>query len=140
MCSRSIVGQLLKSDMHEVLLNNDQLQANMRNGLVLQKFTEPPLNFRPTYKFDIGSQEYDSGPKNRIPSWTDRILYVPSDKVKCIAYNSDTTITTSDHRPVYASFIAEYNSFVQLDANQNAIISNPAAVQFTSESQVCNIM
>lgn len=102
-------------------------------------FKEPPLNFKPTYKFDLGSDEYDSGSKKRIPSWTDRILYVPSDACHCLAYNSVNAIKTSDHRPVYASFLVNLNTFVSLDDNQNAVVP-VAKVGFTSESQVCTIM
>lgn len=101
--------------------------------------TEAPLNFRPTYKFDVGSTVYDSGPKKRIPSWTDRILFVDSPNVSCLAYNSDETVTTSDHRPVYASFLIGFSAFVQLDESQNAVVANQSAIKFTSESQVCSI-
>lgn len=138
---------------------------NMKQGLVLDKFIgkkytlldilwslfliwcffllniEPPLNFRPTYKYDIGSNEYDTGRKQRIPSWTDRILYMEHPSVTCLAYNSVDDIMTSDHRPVYASFLIQFHSFVSLDEQQNAVVPNTGnAVKFTSESQVCSIM
>ena len=66
--------------------------------------SEPPLNFRPTYKLDVGTDIYDTGPKNRIPAWTDRILYVDSGRLTCLAYNADFSVSSSDHKPVYASF------------------------------------
>ncbi len=96
---------------------------------------------------DIASNEYDTGPKKRIPAWTDRILYVDRpDLIRCVAYNADMGITTSDHRPVYASFeIAidrannSSSSFVTLDEN-NSIANAKLHPQFTSESQVCTIM
>ncbi len=103
--------------------------------------TEPPLNFRPTYKYDIGTNIYDSGSKQRIPSWTDRILFVDSNNISCVAYNSDDTISTSDHKPVYASFIINFNTYVSLDAEQNAVVPFQGEhPKFTSESQVCTIM
>lgn len=37
--NRSIVSKLLDSNMHEVLLGNDQLKANIQKGLVFEKFT-----------------------------------------------------------------------------------------------------
>eukprot|EP01033_Poteriospumella_lacustris_P000216 gene216-144_t len=113
--NRSIVDKLLAADMYEVLLNNDQLRNNMKQKLVLENFVEPPLHFRPTYKFDRGTDIYDS-------------------------YNSDMSISTSDHKPVYASFLVNLNTFVELDANKQVVVSNPTDVKFTSESQVCNIM
>ena len=52
------------------------MKWSQNNAFALENFTEPPLNFRPTYKFDINSDEYDTGKKQRPPAWTDRILYV----------------------------------------------------------------
>jgi hypothetical protein len=138
--NRSIVDKLLAGNMYEVLVNNDQLKNNMKQNLVLENFIEPPLHFRPTYKFDRGTDIYDSGPKSRIPSWTDRIFYKNSEDIVCLAYNSDMSISTSDHKPVYASFMININTFVSLDANQQVVVSNSSDVKFTSESQVCTIM
>lgn len=42
-----------------------------------QGFAEGPLRFRPTYKLDLGTDAYDSGPKRRVPAWTDRVLFKP---------------------------------------------------------------
>lgn len=42
---------------------------------VFKDFIEAPINFAPTYKYDIFSDDYDTSEKNRIPSWTDRVLY-----------------------------------------------------------------
>ncbi len=112
----------------------------MKQNLVLENFVEPPLHFRPTYKFDRGTDIYDSGPKSRIPSWTDRILYKNCEDIACLGYNSDMSISTSDHKPVYASFLINLNTFVSLDSQQQVVVSNNADVKFTSESQVCTIM
>lgn len=43
--------------------------------------------------------------KNRVPSWTDRILYkIKShrNEVNCLEYNSVLELDTSDHKPVYS--------------------------------------
>lgn len=40
------------------------------SGKVFVGFSEPPINFLPTYKFDIQSDYYDSSSKNRVPSYT----------------------------------------------------------------------
>jgi hypothetical protein len=121
--------------MHEVLYHNDQLRWSMENKAVLNNFVEPPLNFKPTYKFNIRSDLYDTGKKQRIPAWADRILYVPKPLrvindnaiistnseakefsnnsvtipvgIQCITYNADFALRTSDHRPVYASFVID---------------------------------
>lgn len=47
----------------------------MLNRQVLNNFFEPPIAFPPTYKFDVGTNNYDTSEKMRIPSWTDRILF-----------------------------------------------------------------
>ena len=33
-------------------------------------YIEGPLLFAPTYKYDYGSDKYDTGEKMRIPAWT----------------------------------------------------------------------
>lgn len=40
------------------------------SGKVFVGFSEPPIKFLPTYKFDIQSDHYDSSSKNRVPSYT----------------------------------------------------------------------
>lgn len=56
----------------------------------------------PTYKFDVGTDTYDSSEKARIPAWTDRILR-KGPNLRQLAYNS-APLRFSDHRPVYALF------------------------------------
>lgn len=104
-----------------------------------EQIIEAPLNFRPTYKFAVGSNSYDSGGKNRIPSWTDRILYIDS-KMHCFEYDSDPSIMTSDHKPVYASFVADVNFDDKLKEDIVQAIKDKLAPKFIAESQVCTIM
>jgi hypothetical protein len=109
--------------------------------------TEGPLNFKPTYKYDVGTAVYDTSSKGRIPSWTDRILYVPRDGVLCTAYSADDSVLTSDHRPVYASFQVDLRLSTEAEAGpagEGAALGESAGTgtspEFTSESQVCTIM
>jgi hypothetical protein len=107
--------------------------------------TEAPLYFRPTYKFDHGRDIYDTSSKQRIPSWTDRILFKP-EGTSCLAYNSVTDLRSSDHRPVYASFAMELQvppdllQTHQSRARDPSVARGSAGPEFTSESQVCAIM
>ena len=33
-------------------------------------YEEGPILFRPTYKYDLGTDDYDTSEKMRIPAWT----------------------------------------------------------------------
>ncbi|KAI4177275.1 MAG: hypothetical protein LQ348_005856 [Seirophora lacunosa] len=59
------------------LLPHDQLHQQMRNRKAFQDgWREGPIDFLPTYKYDVGSVGmFDSSEKKRGPSWCDRILF-----------------------------------------------------------------
>ena len=44
----------------ERLFENDQLNLQMVAGLAFRFYSEARINFMPTYKFDVGTDEYDS--------------------------------------------------------------------------------
>jgi len=72
--NRAIVDACIRKGFWEVMIANDQLTSELEAGRVFKHYREGDLTFPPTYKFNIGSTEYDTSPKARIPSWTDRIL------------------------------------------------------------------
>lgn len=108
--NRKAVDTLIEDGMLEVLLANDQLGREKGKGKVFQNYNEGKLTFPPTYKFDKWTDVYDSSSKQRVPSWTDRILYkCPKRKkgkkkidIKLLEYGCISVIKTSDHRPVAA--------------------------------------
>jgi hypothetical protein len=155
-----------------------------------QGFVEGPLHFRPTYKFDKFSDAYDSSqkqvrllggsrvmqrgkqylkprlpsPPQRVPSWTDRILFHQSGlqvgeichlkshqrvshvlKHGCTcsflsqltAYNAAIGLRSSDHRPVYASFVLEVKGAKGILERVDAYASHHHFGATTSE--VCSI-
>jgi hypothetical protein len=102
--TRKVVDVLLQSGLHEVLLANDQLLRARKEDGIFANFSEAPIKFMPTYKFDLHSDEYDSSEKARIPAFTDRILYRPEKHIRCLSYDSIQSLRTSDHRPVAAEF------------------------------------
>ncbi|KAH7485038.1 hypothetical protein PRIC1_004341 [Phytophthora ramorum] len=111
--TRRMVDTLLLRNQHDVLYANDQLQREMKVGNVFARFREGQLHFRPTYKFDKRSDVYDSSSKQRIPSWTDRVLYLSNDTVhdiELLSYRSQTNFRTSDHRPVCAIFQVNFTA------------------------------
>jgi phosphatidylinositol-bisphosphatase len=59
------------------LLPHDELHQQMKlRKAFYDGWQEGPINFLPTYKYDVGSVGvFDSSEKKRAPSWCDRILY-----------------------------------------------------------------
>ncbi|KAG5518681.1 hypothetical protein PMAC_002650 [Pneumocystis sp. 'macacae'] len=92
---------------YQSLLEKDQLilQRKKNPGFRLRLFNEAPIDFPPTYKYDIGIDNYDTSEKKRCPAWCDRIFYRGS-RVKCTSYRR-LNVRISDHRPVVATFTAK---------------------------------
>lgn len=90
------------------LLEHDQLRREMRgnHAFRLRSFEEAPITFAPTYKFDRGTDEYDSSEKRRIPAWCDRVLYTKTPRIVPISYQS-YAVNVSDHKPVSAGLAIE---------------------------------
>ncbi|KAF2176670.1 hypothetical protein K469DRAFT_645357 [Zopfia rhizophila CBS 207.26] len=86
----------------ETLYENDQLNLQMVAGLTFPYYSEARITFLPTYKYDIGTDTYDTSEKARIPAWCDRVLR-KGDNLRQINYNA-APLKFSDHRPVYATF------------------------------------
>lgn len=104
---RSLVDALINQNLYKPLWPKDQLWREIERGNVFKGFREGPLSFRPTYKYDVGTDNYDTSPKERVPSWTDRILYKVKGggiKVDVCDYDAINFIKSSDHRPVKAVF------------------------------------
>ncbi|XP_030391147.1 phosphatidylinositol polyphosphate 5-phosphatase type IV isoform X1 [Gopherus evgoodei] len=101
----SILNQHLEKDMSK-LLQYDQLIKEMNDGAIFKGFQEAAIHFRPSYKFDIGQDSYDTTSKQRTPSYTDRVIYRSryKDDIHAVKYSSCSVVKTSDHRPVYGLF------------------------------------
>ena len=92
---------LIAKRQMDVLLARDQLIEEMRFGHVFQGFHEAKITFPPTYKFDAGTNDYDTSEKTRIPAWTDRILYSGANAIAVEKYER-SELVSSDHKPVKA--------------------------------------
>ncbi len=65
----------------------------------VQGYKEGELTFPPTYKFDPGTDVYDSSGKSRVPSWCDRVLWrCNTDAVELLQYTHVPQLKVSDHR------------------------------------------
>lgn len=94
------------------LLQADQLIAERQRGAIFSAFNEAQITFKPSYKFDRYTQQYDTSKKNRSPAWCDRIMFasnplysISPDRYFCV-YDS----CHSDHRPVVGTFTIQLSS------------------------------
>ncbi|THY42452.1 DNase I-like protein [Aureobasidium pullulans] len=85
------------------LLERDQLLLSRRKNPAfrLRVFQELPITFAPTYKYNVGTDDYDTSEKKRAPAWCDRVLYRGMGRIKCEDYRR-WEVRVSDHRPVSA--------------------------------------
>ena len=83
------------------LLPADQLKQAQGAGLAFEEFREAPVHFPPTYKYDAGTNAYDTSEKARTPSWTDRVLWRAREAgaVEPRAYTCSQAVMISDHKP-----------------------------------------
>jgi Endonuclease/Exonuclease/phosphatase family 2/RhoGAP domain len=107
--NRRMVESLIDKSLYEVLVANDQLNvARSKPNPPFAGFAEGDLAFPPTYKFDPNTDTYDSSVKQRVPSWTDRVLYKPNERVTLARYGS-SDLKCSDHRPVSGDFLVGFD-------------------------------
>ncbi|VDM73487.1 unnamed protein product, partial [Strongylus vulgaris] len=85
---------------NDLLDSNEQLKRAMRKKEAFVDFTEQPITFSPTYRFYVGSTDYDL---KRTPSWCDRVLY-KGNSITPVSYTSNNQVLVSDHLPVQAIF------------------------------------
>ena len=83
------------------MLNCDELSKVLQDQTFFH-LKEEKIDFLPSYRFYIGSKEYDYAEGKRVPSWTDRVLYIIRDEVSLnnTKYFTDTKTCVSDHKPV----------------------------------------
>ncbi|PLB54305.1 DNase I-like protein [Aspergillus steynii IBT 23096] len=102
------VRELVLQRDYQKLYDNDQLNLQMVTGRAFQFYTEGSISFPPTYKYDVGRDEYDTSEKARIPAWCDRVLWRGTN-LHQVNYKA-ADLRFSDHRPVWATFLCEIST------------------------------
>ncbi|XP_011549893.3 type II inositol 1,4,5-trisphosphate 5-phosphatase [Plutella xylostella] len=100
---RASVKKLIDENNFASVLEFDQLKQQHKLHQAFSGYTEGEINFRPTYKYDPGTDNWDSSEKNRAPAWCDRIFW-KGDRITQLAYRSHPSLNISDHKPVSATF------------------------------------
>lgn len=102
---RDAVVNAIKANNLSKLLERDQLLASKRKNpwFRLRAFQELPITFEPTYKYNVGTDDYDTSEKKRAPAWCDRLLYRGRDRIRQLDYRRHE-VRVSDHRPVTGLF------------------------------------
>lgn len=106
--ARSEVQRLIHKRQYSLLYRYDQLESLRTSGSLFDDFEEGEIKFAPTYKFDKGTDQYDTSEKQRVPSWTDRILWADKSDAGVVtqqAYESVEVLRMSDHKPVRGTFL-----------------------------------
>lgn len=127
-----VLTRIEKKD-YDYILKYDQLNNTRHQGLAFVDFQEGPITFPPTYKFDVGTNVYDTSEKQRVPAWCDRILWLVHDdsfdgvplEVKQLHYRHHPEYKISDHRPVTSLF----------EVKMLSVPPNPLPVTFQNQGQ-----
>lgn len=98
-------------------MEQDQLLLEITKKNVFNGYIEGKIDFPPSYRYRIDTNVLTT--KNRVPSYTDRILFSGKMKKTCSvkSYDTETDIVQSDHKPVFAQLEIEYNNKQEISLN-----------------------
>lgn len=104
---------MLERGQFSAILEHDQLRRQKELGNCFEGYQEGPISHPPSYKYNPGTDEWDSSEKRRPPAWCDRILWRetasgPSADIVQLAYRSHPALKASDHKPVSALFRSSF--------------------------------
>lgn len=123
-----VVVNLAEHNDFETIVAQDRLLLERAQQSVLSDYEEGEINFPPTYKYSIGTDDYDDTKlpaedkkmKARTPSYTDRIFFSRNEGLKLEKYTSLMEYTLSDHKPVVADFVYDA-SLIDEEKRKDAI-------------------
>jgi phosphatidylinositol-bisphosphatase len=111
---------MVEEKKYDELHEHDQLNQSRSSKKSFVDYKEGRITFRPTYKYDPGTDVWDSSEKGRAPAWCDRIMWrsfgyyikgtqrhAQVDDFEIVlqkAYRSHPKLRLSDHKPVSALF------------------------------------
>jgi endonuclease/exonuclease/phosphatase family metal-dependent hydrolase len=100
----TVVGAVKANNLSKLLERDQLLNSKRKNPwFKLRAFQELPITFAPTYKYDVGTDNYDTSEKKRAPAWCDRLLFRGKNKIRQLDYKRHE-VRVSDHRPVTGMF------------------------------------
>nr|XP_022289390.1 inositol polyphosphate 5-phosphatase OCRL-1-like isoform X1 [Crassostrea virginica] len=111
------VKSMIDKEKYKDLLSYDQLHQQLGRSDVFRGYSEGEINFRPTYKYNTGTNDWDSSEKSRIPAWCDRILY-KGEGIDQVHYTSHPDLLISDHKPVSSLFTIEVKAIDKEKSNK----------------------
>ena len=75
--TRSVGFSQLFSALSHLHYITKQLKQAMDTSAAFSGYMEGPILFQPTYRYDVGTDNYDTSEKMRIPAWTGTIHLLP---------------------------------------------------------------
>jgi hypothetical protein len=99
------IYKLIEAGDWTELKKKDEFYVYRSKEELLRTFNEGPITFPPTYKYQIGTSQYN---RERIPAYTDRVFWSQKsmeqpDQMSLYYYNR-AEINLSDHKPILAAF------------------------------------
>ncbi|OBZ82545.1 Type II inositol 1,4,5-trisphosphate 5-phosphatase [Choanephora cucurbitarum] len=147
--NEAIIKNWLRQGRLDILLAYDQLSIERNAGRTFPMFEEGQITFPPTYKYDAGTNQYDTrkgrglltiySEKRRAPSWTDRVLWkkeredMSKKAIELIDYDHCMDMMMSDHKPVRALFGLQIR---KIDSRQQSQTQKQLVEQLKSNQDV----
>ena len=124
-----------REDIQEAVARNDYRRLRLADELytqglthsLLKKCKEGQLQFAPTYKYDVGTNDFDTSNKSRSPAWADRVLFTQQMAAMEIERYETADVTFSDHKPVYSHFKVKVN---KIDEEARALVEEKLIAKF----------
>ncbi|CAG0879555.1 unnamed protein product [Cyprideis torosa] len=95
--------RMIKDEAWEKMYLHDQLEAQKQTKKAFFGYEEGKIMFKPSYKYNPGTDTFNYSGGTRSPAWCDRVLW-RGGPISLVEYRGHEEPNLSDHRPVSASF------------------------------------